>query len=122
MEETLKFTEEDRNKPFFKGLTPYNILDMVRLAIPYWDWDKYDKGLITLSIMKREPNPYGRGGEFVLVTLPLPNKDYTDYLYGFEIKIWDDGLFCYENGNGCAIDYQNPLKIYEMILKHFKND
>ncbi|MFW6226104.1 MAG: hypothetical protein ACOC3V_04025 [bacterium] len=71
---------------------------------------------INLKIVKSHRN----SGEYILINIPLVDKKGELSMYGFEIKIWEDGFISFENGVNVIMKMPNALNVYEILLNRMK--
>jgi len=116
----MKKKDKFKNEPYFKGLTPNDVLRIAMLATEDdVNWKKYDITLIEIGAYKtaKKLSPYNdfrtAGMEYVQLSIPLKAKEPWT---GYEFRIYEDGGVSFQNLGGIRFPITNPLQVYKMLL------
>lgn len=85
--------------------------DKSLVEIAYEGWDKES------GILDKLPHQ-----DRININAPIYlNPNDRLYGLGFEVHIYGNGYVQFDNGNGIAMAFKNPLEVYKLMAKHFKN-
>lgn len=104
----------------FCGLKIGHVREIIDLVLDGAETDRKEIDLVT-QILK--PSIYnGYNGDRLVINIPikLNSRDKEYFKHGYEIHIYDNGYFCYDNGMGVKLPYKNALEIYKIIVENFK--
>ena len=111
----------DLNAPYFCGMTPNQILEIVMLGTENtYNWATYDKKELSIASKVQQPHVFNdfQKGRFVVVSIPFFIKEGEYSIIRFDFRIYDDGYVLFENGGGCHIRHSNPLTVAALVAKH----
>lgn len=121
--EELLPEEKEYDEVYKFGLTYNDIVEICALANSHYDWTKYDKAQLSIDFKEVEKTTFNEPFEVIQLWIRVPEKDYDENPYGigYTLKIYSNGLIMQETwGGGSRMKYENPLKIYKIMLQKFK--
>lgn len=104
----------DDEEMYLFNLRMKDIRKIIVLIFDGLGYDMDDLALLkTITISGQEvPDSHrGKGGKYILV---------SSTTIQFEIKIWENGFIALENGLDVKLKFDNPLKVYDILLKRMK--